>query len=1652
MRTKQKYVKFIIVFCISLYQLSGIAISQILPNIYSAADFSLLSGGNIGAYDSVYCIGKIGSLGTVSNKLVANDSIIPNNNGSVSSAIINLNNAIEFCGNQGGTIISDSLGGQTLLPGIYKTNASANLSGNLTLSGDSTAKYIFNVSDSLIVLSGSSVSLGKVRPYNVFWIVEGNCNFSSLINFSGVVIATGDVRFEENNYGHLTCLAIGSINFNQAGLSTFNENLLYSINQSKYYAMAADCIYTFDCNYIRNYSFEDYKFCPTGRGQIDLACSWVSATGGTPDFFSTCSTSPLVQVPTNNLANEAPHNIGNGYAAIYAMAYYANGREYIQQELLQPLTAGDYYFEMWVSLADNCLLAVDGMGAYFSNGPITAVNYSPLNLYTPQVSNPNGVILDETDGWTKISGCFHAQGGEDFVTIGNFKLDANTAFVPTGNNDPFGGALYLIDDVSLIKLPDAGFDQIGTFCSGIPLGSSQTTCLNNFHNINYRWSPEANLNDASLPNPILNYTNTTSSPIVLNYSLLVNFGNCSYTDIVEITILPKPTIFITSNPVNATLSPCTTSVELSASSGFSAYQWVHGPTTSSVTVNQPGIYTVSATDADGCSASSSITVSYDLNPQLVVNPAEPILTACLRSAILTASGPFIYYQWSNGTIGQSTTVSQSGVYTVIGITANGCHVIKQVTVLDSKILPTPEITGPRILCNDYGTSLLNNSYTISNWDSRFGKFYHWSVIAANGTVITPIFGATTQTASITWPNFDGGIITISVGTGPECMLVGSFNVNNCCFGPGSNGLANCDCIATIAAGPSDRCFNASTSNSLQFGGGIISFPNNFVISGDLIVDNVQEISNSPHLYFSKNAQITIKSGASLTLNSCILQSSCDYMWDGIVVEDGGSLQIINCEIYDAINAIKATNFHSVNSIIDIDECKFERNHINIDLSNSNFATAFFNMWGGRFNSLYDLKEPYKNQRTYCHINLNNVNSIDLSGMTPYLNTFENADYGILARNSSMHLIQAAFMNFLPGALNFQDVTAIKTFVDYSFDQGDPYIELTKDITFDNCYRGVRIINQSSIITNNTFTSTNKGISIENGYRRLDYIFNNTLTNTVFAISNLNQWFSNVRIEGNTIVSPNCNIGGLYNCNDLGFEIRVVALLNNVTSNNTVINNEVTTHGSGIWCLNSLNTLVKDNTVRLYGDIPTRNKVAYGIRLENCKSPEISCNWSGGVGSNRTNPGVLGSKRSISLSFTKNALVSCNTTDFSLTGMEFWADCLPSTLTGNLMRNHRVGLQLGAVVGSLITPGVLGHQSVNNFKAPGNIFDGDGSGNFGLASTYSIGSNAGAYDFQITNEVGNYWPQVNLASLTPGTTPFAPTSINSEPYECPDDCQRLAPRIPDEEIDLTLANEIATDSIVISNDPLIQWLIQRGLYEQLLNEPSLLNNNDILQAFYSDMDATNLARLAEIKYIMGFYGDLSEEELADLPIDSIASIMLHAKELNGNFNAQSIYEENERIVNEIFLNSFGSERNQIDAEAAEQLYSIAIQCPFAGGPAVYRARGLYLVVNDSIYFDDEEACNSINYRISADMGIPDYFVFAYPNPAQDILTFDYELIDFNDASVSIFDLTGRLILEKALNIDETQSKINLANLSSGIYFYRVIGDGQDLKQEKIIIIK
>ncbi len=209
-------------------------------------------------------------------------------------------------------------------------------------------------------------------------------------------------------------------------------------------------------NLVPNPSFEDTVHCPNNVAQLNHTKKWYCPTTGTTDYFNMCSIFPPsynnVGVPQNSIGyqNAIHCNAYIGVMACENVTWNGIYREYASIKLKSPLVAGiKYYGSFFVNLADSSRYATSRLGMLFSTDSITKSSWDTIGRI-PQIENPFGFFLQDKVNWIQIKGSFVANGGEQFLTIGNFydQLSTDTLFVSGGGSDRFWNfPYYFIDGV-----------------------------------------------------------------------------------------------------------------------------------------------------------------------------------------------------------------------------------------------------------------------------------------------------------------------------------------------------------------------------------------------------------------------------------------------------------------------------------------------------------------------------------------------------------------------------------------------------------------------------------------------------------------------------------------------------------------------------------------------------------------------------------------------------------------------------------------------------------------------------------------------------------------------------------------------------------------------------------------------------------------------------------------------------------------------------------------------------------------------------------------------------------------------------------------------------------------------------------------------------
>jgi trimeric autotransporter adhesin len=240
------------------------------------------------------------------------------------------------------------------------------------------------------------------------------------------------------------------------------------------------------------------------------------------------------------------------------------------------------------------------------------------------------------------------------------------------------------------------------------------------------------------------------------YNFIWNANGCS--DTMKVTLTTPPTVVIT-----GTLLTCNGSTTTITASGGASYLWSNAATTAAITV-PAGNYTVTATNAAGCTRSTSVLVEGEIVTPAIAGAA---FTCNGATTTITASGG-VSYLWSNGATTAAITVAP-GTYTVTATGAKGCTATA--TKVITNTIVTAAIAGNNFTCNGGNTTLTASGTGATS--------YLWSnaaitaaITVAAGTYTVTVTGTNgcTSTASkvitntVITPGLEGNLFVCNGGT------------------------------------------------------------------------------------------------------------------------------------------------------------------------------------------------------------------------------------------------------------------------------------------------------------------------------------------------------------------------------------------------------------------------------------------------------------------------------------------------------------------------------------------------------------------------------------------------------------------------------------------------------------------------------------------------------------------------------------------------------------------------------------------------------------------------------------------------------------------------------------------------------------------------
>ncbi len=263
---------------------------------------------------------------------------------------------------------------------------------------------------------------------------------------------------------------------------------------------------------------------------------------------------------------------------------------YAVAPLIQPLRAGQLYWIGMLSLQGLGFINVQrsqAQASYGANFTVEPPTTPPNNQMIPVGSGVPSVLFPQLPitrpssvgdlyAWQRMGSCFAAKGGEQYITIGDYRVPAYT--------NRFA-SLY-ITDLSLLAMPDRiSLGPDTAFCAG------QRLTLNAHFPFpaTYRWQ-----------------NGTTDSTLTVTqtglYALTITCPCRTYTDTVRVTVR---------NPdlqLGADTSVCDGHpIVLDAGPGYDRYRWQDNSTASTLTVSKPGLYVLDV-ERFNCTARDSVRV------------------------------------------------------------------------------------------------------------------------------------------------------------------------------------------------------------------------------------------------------------------------------------------------------------------------------------------------------------------------------------------------------------------------------------------------------------------------------------------------------------------------------------------------------------------------------------------------------------------------------------------------------------------------------------------------------------------------------------------------------------------------------------------------------------------------------------------------------------------------------------------------------------------------------------------------------------------------------------------------------------------------------------------------------------------------------------
>ena len=288
-------------------------------------------------------------------------------------------------------------------------------------------------------------------------------------------------------------------------------------------------------------------------------------------------------------------------------------------------------------------------------------------------------------------------------------------------------------------------------CADPTGGTATVTATGGAGNYSYAWSNGAN-------------GTTITGLSAGTYSVTVTDNDTGCVAVAMGTVMSSDGPTITTSTMNVVCNGDSTGMGAVMVSGGTqpyTFSWSNGTDQPSINNVTAGTYGITVTDANGCSATASVTVTQPDAINVSVSSTSPDCTTSGGSATASAAGgtaPYTY-SWSNGANSATINNVNAGTYSVTVTDANGCTATGSTTITPGGGNLTVTTSGGDAVCDGAATGTLTATATGGSGNYT----YSWS----NGASTQTINGLAAGSYSVTVTDNDtncSGTATATIGS------------------------------------------------------------------------------------------------------------------------------------------------------------------------------------------------------------------------------------------------------------------------------------------------------------------------------------------------------------------------------------------------------------------------------------------------------------------------------------------------------------------------------------------------------------------------------------------------------------------------------------------------------------------------------------------------------------------------------------------------------------------------------------------------------------------------------------------------------------------------------------------------------------------------